>query len=381
MALKFLSRHKVFNQGPPDLEEAIRRFLGKGRKQDNNTSGNGGNNHGGNHDNNSNNNNNNNNNEPPRKDDNNHKSIYSRSADQKPLPVKKIAIGAIAAIVIIWAGMGVYVVQPAQQAAVLTFGKFSSIEGPGMHWHAPGFVSVLKKDVEVLNTIKLDKQMLTSEENIVHVSFSVQYRISNLEQYLFATNNPELILRQALESAVRQVVGENKLEKILTTSRTQITIEVQKELEKLLTKYKTGILVSEVIMQPAQAPAEVKSAFDDVIKAREDRERVQNEAQSYANKVVPVAKGRAQRIMDEARAYQEKVVLDAQGDVANFSQLLPVYQQNPNIIENQLYYQTMENIFKNNKLYIVDGDGAKNLFYGDKLSPLAISSTVQGAQQ
>ncbi|MDA0911356.1 MAG: FtsH protease activity modulator HflK [Proteobacteria bacterium] len=382
MALKFLSRHKVFNQGPPDLEEAIRRFLGKGRKQDNHSSsnngnsGNNGNNHGSDH-----NSNGSSNNEPPRKDDNQRKSIYSRSADQKPLPVKKIAIGVVAAAVIIWAGMGVYVVQPAQQAAVLTFGKFSSIEGPGMHWHAPGFVSVIKKDVEVLNTIKLDKQMLTSEENIVHVSFSVQYRISNLEQYLFATNNPELILRQALESAVRQVVGENKLEKILTTSRTQITLEVQKELEKLLTKYKTGILVSEVIMQPAQAPAEVKSAFDDVIKAREDRERVQNEAQSYANKVVPVAKGRAQRIMDEARAYQSKVVLDAQGNVANFSQLLPVYQQNPSIIESQLYYQTMENIFKNNKLYIVDGDGAKNLFYGDKLSPLAISSTVQGGQR
>jgi membrane protease subunit HflK len=373
MALKFLSLHKVFNQGPPDLEEAIRRFLGKGRKQDSNNNAGANSSNGGDQQNNA-------NNQSPRREDPNRRSIYSRNIDQKPLPVKKIGTGIAAAVVIIWAGMGIYVVQPAQQAAVLTFGKFSSIEGPGIHWYAPGFVSVIKKDVEVLNTVKLDKQMLTSEENIVHVSFSVQYRISNLEQYLFATNNPELILRQSLESAVRQVVGENKLEKILTTSRTQITLEVQKELEKLLSKYQTGILVNEVIMQPAQAPAEVKSAFDDVIKSREDRERVQNEAQSYANKVVPVAKGRAQRILDEARAYQSKVVLDAEGNVANFSQLLPLYQQTPGIIESQLYYQTMENILKNNKLYIVDGDGAKNLFYGDNLSPLAISSTTQGGQ-
>ncbi|WP_116963692.1 FtsH protease activity modulator HflK [Fastidiosibacter lacustris] len=375
MAFKFLSLNKVFNQGPPDLEEAIRRFLGKGRKSnqgnDSNHSSNdspspniGGNGQGS---------------EPPKKDNN--RSIYSRNvSQQKPLPVKRIIVGVAVTIIVVWAAMGIYVVQPAQQAAVLAFGKFSSVEGSGMHWHPPGFVSVIKKDVEVLNTIKLDKQMLTSEENIVHVSFSVQYRIANLEKYLFATNNPELILRQSLESAVRQVVGENKLEKILTTSRTQITLEVQKELEKLLQKYQTGILVSEVIMQPAQAPSEVKSAFDDVIKAREDRERIQNEAQSYANKVVPVAKGKAQRILDEARAYQEKVVLEAQGNVANFSQLLPVYQQNPNIIESQLYYQTMENIFKNNKLYIVDGDGAKNIFYGDKLSPVALSSTVQGGR-
>ena len=364
MALKFLSRHKAFNQEPPDLEESIRRFLGKGRKQ-------GGNSSSGSND---------NNNESSGKEDK-QRSIYSRSSNEKPLPVKKIVISIIAAAVIIWGGSGVYVVQPAQQAAVLNFGKFSHIEGSGVHWHAPGIVSVIKKDVEVLNTVRLEKQMLTSEENIVHVSFTVQYRISDLEQYLFATNNPELILRQALESAVRQVVGENKLEKILTTSRTKITVEVKNELENLLSKYKTGIFVSQVIMQPAQAPVGVKSSFDDVIKAREDRERVQNEAQSYANKVVPIAKGGAQRILDEARAYQSKVVLDAEGSVASFSQLLPLYQQNPLIIESQLYYQTMENIFKNNKLYIIDGDGAKNLFYGDKLSPLAISSTTQGVQR
>ena len=350
MALTFLS-YSNKSEGPPDLEEMLRRFFGKKRK-------------------------------PNGSDPSEPSSIYSRNAGkQKPLPFKKILLGVLALAIVIWALVGIYVVQPAQEAAVLQFGKFSTIEGAGIHWHPPGFVQVIKKDVDVLNTVKLDKLMLTSEENVVHVSFSVQYRIGDLARYLFATTNPELILKQSIESAVRQVVGGNKLEKILTVSRAQITLQVQAELEKLLKQYNTGILVNEVIMQPAQAPAEVKSAFDDVIKAREDRERLQNEAQSYANKVVPVAKGKAQRILDEARAYQEKVVLEAEGNVASFDQLLPVYQQNPKIVESQIYYQTMEMIFKRNKLYIIDGDGAKNLFYGERMTPFSVSGQSQGGSQ
>ena len=358
MILKFISKFRLLNQGPPDLEEAIRRFLGKKRSNSADSDS-----------------------KKSSEEESNVKSIYSRNANQKKMPVKKVIVSVIISILLFWISFGFYIVQPAQQAAVLIFGKFSRIEGSGIHWHPPGFVRVIKKDVEILNTVKLDKQMLTSEENIVQVSFSVQYRIGDLQKYLFETNNPELILRQSLESAVRQVVGGNKLEKILTTSRTQITLEVQRELEKLLTKYETGILVNEVIMQPAQAPTAVKSSFDDVIKAREDRERIQNEAQSYANKVIPVANGHAQRILDEARAYQEKVVFDAQGNVANFNKLLPIYRQNSNIIENQLYYQMMEYVFKNNRFYIVDGDGSKNLFYGDKPSTLMVSSDLHGGQR
>lgn len=342
MALDFLY-HSNKLAGPPDLDEILRRLFGKKIKSDNN-------------------------------DLSKSSSIYSRNIGRKkPVPFKQLLFGLLFFLISIWVLLGIYIVQPAQKTAVLQFGKFSRIEGAGVHWHPRGFVQVIKKDVDVLNTVKLDKLMLTSEENIVHVSFSVQYRISDLECYLFATTNPELILKQSLESAVRQVVGGNKLEKILTVSRAQITLQVQSELEKLLKQYNTGILVNEVIMQPAKAPTEVKSAFDDVIKAREDRERLQNEAQGYANKVVPIAKGKAQRILDEARAYQEQVVLEAEGNVASFNQLLPVYQTNPNIVENQIYYQTMEIIFKNNRLYILDGDGTKNLFYGEKPIPFALS--------
>jgi membrane protease subunit HflK len=129
-------------------------------------------------------------------------------------------------------------------------------------------------------------------------------------------------------------------------------------------EYSTGIFISEVIMQPAQAPIEVKNAFDDVIKAREDKERMQNEAESYANKVLPIAVGKCNRILDEARAHQEKVVFDAEGNIAGFNQLLPIYSQNPDIIKSQIYYQTIESVLQKNKMYIVDGDGSKNLFLG-----------------
>lgn len=206
--------------------------------------------------------------------------------------------------------------------------------------------------------------MLTSEENIVHISFTVQYRIDDLEKYLFSNTEPTVLLQQALESAVRQVVGENKLQQILTTNRTVITESVRKEIEHLLKNYKVGIYISEVIMQPAKAPDAVKNAFDDVIKAREDREKSQNNAQAYANTVVPKAQGKSQRILDQANAYKEKIVLEAKGNIAQFEELLPIYKNAPEIVTNQLYFDTISKIIKDNKVFIVDGDGAKNIFYG-----------------
>lgn len=342
------------SEGPPDLEEAIRRFLGKGKKKESqDESG----------------------------------SIYSRNSgnqsnndDQSSVPIKKYIIGAAVVGALIWGGTGFYVVQPAEQAAVMRFGKLVSVEGPGLHWHPRGVYSVDKQNVEALKTISLTREMLTSEENIVRVSFTVQYRIGNLENYLFGTTDPVFALQQALESSVRQVVGGNRLEEILTTNRTVITQQVKETMEELVKRYHAGLFISEVIMQPAQAPEEVRQAFDDVIQAREDRERSQNEAQSYANKVVPIAQGRAQRVLDEARAYSSRIVLEAEGNVARFNQLLPLYQSQPEILENQIYFETMEEIFRKNKLFIVDGDGAKNLFYGsDKIaSPMTMGADVRG---
>ncbi len=334
---------KNSEQGPPDLEEMIKKFFSKKKK-------------------------------PNTSDEN--ESIYSKNAGNSGnnndnsegaslnMPIgKMVGIGA-GVLAVAWAAMGFYVVQPAEQAAVLRLGKFSKIETSGLHWHPVGIDKVLKENVEELKTLSLKRDMLTSEENIVHISFTVQYRIANLEDYLFANMDPTNVLQQALESAVRQVVGENKLEQILTTNRAVITLQVRKELETLLGSYKSGIYISEVIMQPAQAPDAVKSAFDDVIKAREDRERAQNDAEAYANRIVPVAEGKAQRIVDQANAYKEQIVLEAEGSVAQFDQLLPIYKQNPNIVTNQMYFDTIANVLKKNKVFVIDGDGAKNIFYG-----------------
>ncbi|MGQ4002248.1 FtsH protease activity modulator HflK [Francisellaceae bacterium CB300] len=342
---------KNSEQGPPDLEEMIKKFFGKKKKDNSGT------------------------------DEN--ESIYSKNANKngssnggsnnssnnitpmyENMPIKKVAAVVIGVIIVVWAGFGFYVVQPAEQAAVLRLGKFSKMVEPGLHWYPIGIDRVEKENVQELKTTSLQREMLTSEENIVHISFTVQYRISNLEDYLFANADPTKLLQQALESAVRQVVGENKLEQILTTNRAVITQQVRKEMEGLLKTYKTGIYVSEVIMQPAQAPEAVKSAFDDVIKAREDREREQNNAQSYANRIVPVAEGQAQRILDQANAYKEKVVLEAQGETAQFEQLLPIYKQNPDIVTNQMYFETISDVLQHNKIFLIDGDGAKNIFYG-----------------
>ncbi|MFV9958927.1 MAG: FtsH protease activity modulator HflK [Francisella endosymbiont of Hyalomma scupense] len=340
---------KNSEQGPPDLEEMIKRFFSKKNKINN--------------------------------DDN--ESIYSKNANKnkttfnKP-PVAKIATIIVALLIVAWVGFGFYVVHPAEQTVVLRLGKFFKLVEPGLYWHPLGIDKVYKENVQELKTISLKRDMLTSEENIVHISFTVQYRIADLEKYLFANTNPTQLLQQALESAVRQVVGENKLEQILTTNRAIITQQVKKEIEALLKNYNSGIYINEVIMQPAQAPDTVKSAFDDVIKAREDREREQNEAEAYANRVVPVAQGKAQRILDQANAYKQKIVLEAQGEIAQFEQLLPIYKQSPDIVMNQMYFNTISSVLQHNKIFLIDGDGAKNIFYGlNNTQKQALLSNIQ----
>jgi membrane protease subunit HflK len=161
------------------------------------------------------------------------------------------------------------------------------------------------------------------------------------------------------------------LDKILTTGRAKITDEVRNELETLLKSYKTGIQINEVVMQPAQAPDAVKSAFDDVIKAREDREKMQNIAESYSNRVVPVAMGKAQRLRDEAGAYKQQVELQAIANVAKFNKLLPVYKEEPTIIKSQIYFDAMQSVLEKNKVFIVDGNGNNNLFYWPESAALS----------
>ncbi|MCF6776937.1 FtsH protease activity modulator HflK [Thiotrichales bacterium 19X7-9] len=268
-------------------------------------------------------------------------------------------------IAVIWGISGIFIVKEGEQAAVLRFGRYVQTVGPGFHWYPRFIETVYEQSVDQVKTVSLSREMLTSEENIASVAFTVNYRISDLKDYLFNVVNPQQMLNQSLDAAVRQVIGQSTLDSIISVDRLQITKEVQTELERLLKDYKTGIAIVSVNMQKATAPDPVKAAFDDVIKAREDRNRSINKAQSYANKVIPQANGQSARILDTAKAYKEKLILQSQADVAQYNAILPEYVKAPQIIEKQIYLTTMQNVLSNNRLYIVDGSGNNNLFMPD----------------
>lgn len=337
---------KPDNQGPPDLEKAIKNFLGRKKKKG---SGNAGGGSGG-------------------------------PSDFNFPELKWLAVFFIAIAAIIWALSGIYIVNPPEEAAVQRFGKYVETVHPGMHWYPRFIETVTKVNVDTVDTVTLDREMLTSEENIVHVNFAVQYQVGDIKDYLFNTTNPKHLLSQALDSSVRQVIGQSKLQNILTVSRKEITQKVRKELTDLLDKYQAGIHINEVLMQPARPPEAVKHAFDDVIKAREDREKLQNQAHSYANRVVPKAKGQAKRVLDEAHAYKESLILQAKGDIAQFNQLLPLYEEKPRVIKNQLYFKTMQNVYANNKVFLTEGGGDKNLFFFDNGASSIMPVDKQGEQ-
>ena len=266
-------------------------------------------------------------------------------------------IGVIAIVVIIgiWGASGFFVVQPAEQGVVLQFGKYNRTVQPGLHWMARFIESKYVVNVDQVNAIKLSQEMLTQGENFVQVSFAVQYKIANLKDFLFNIQDPVRSLKEIVDSAVRQVVGTSSLDDILTVGRGQITLDIKKQIEKLVARYKNGIDIVSVQMQPAQPPTEVQAAFDDVIKAREDNQRLQNEAEGYANKIVPIAKGQANAMLKHAHAVAKQAVLLANGKVAMFNALLPKYKAAPNVTANRMYFNTMEKVLHNSRVVLLAG--------------------------
>lgn len=266
-------------------------------------------------------------------------------------------------IVAIWAGLGIFIVNPAERAVVLQFGKYKETLDPGIHW----IPRLIQKNY-IVNEQKIDNyayqsQMLTKDENIVSVAVAVQYRIQNAKDFLFNVVNPDQSLKQATASALRQVVGQTTLDNILTKGRDQARQEVEVSLNKILTQYQTGILITAVTMQPARAPDAVKDAFDDAIKAQEDEQRFVNQAQAYAMQVEPIAKGQAQRIAQEANAYKEQVVLRAKGNTSRFLALLPEYQKAPEVTKQRLYLDIMEKLLHNTSKVLIDSKNNNNVFY------------------
>ena len=291
-------------------------------------------------------------------------------------------------IALIWLGSGVYIVPEGQVGVVTTFGKYEETTPPGFRWRLPwpiqnselvDILSLRRVEVGTRGRPERLKEalMLSDDENIVDIQFEVQYRIKDkgARDYLFNSRNPTAAVIQAAESAMREVVGRKTMDSVLYESRQEIAIEVRKNMQEMLDRYGTGILVSAVAIQNAQPPEQVQTAFDDAVKAGQDRERQINEGQAYANDVVPRARGLAARLLQEADGYRARVVETAQGDASRFQQILVEYQKAPKVTRDRLYIDAMQQVFSNTSKVMVDVRSSSPLLY------LPFDKLIQQAMQ
>ncbi len=360
--------NKGANQGPPDLDELWRDFNRKlggllgGSKNaprgSNNSGGSGGGSGGG---------------------------------FQPDMKSAGIGAGLIAAVaVLIWLGTGFFIVQEGQQAVITQFGKYRSTVGAGFNWRLPYpiqrheliFVTQIRsvdvgRDTVIKATGLRESAMLTEDENIVEIKFAVQYRLSDARAFLFESKNPSEAVVQAAETAVREVVGKMKMDSALSEERDQIAPRVRTLMQKILDRYKVGIEVVGINLQQGgvRPPEQVQSAFDDVLKAGQERERAKNEAQAYANDVVPRAVGSASRLKEEADAYKARIVAQAQGDAQRFKSVLAEYQKAPQVTRDRMYLDSMQQIYSNVTKVLVDSKQGSNLLY------LPLDKVMQAAGQ
>jgi membrane protease subunit HflK len=276
--------------------------------------------------------------------------------------------------------MGFYQLDQQERGVVLRFGKYINTVQPGLHWNPP-----IIDDVTTVNTTKVRSAsfreiMLTQDENIVEVQLSVQYVINDPENFVLKVLAPESSLQNAAKSALRHVVGGTTMDLVLTEGRARIGAEIQQRLQEYIDLYQTGILVSKVTVDESKPPTQVQAAFDDVIKAREDEERVKNEAQAYANGIVPEARGGAQRQIEEASAYKEEVIANAEGEAERFSLLLTAYRSAPKVTRERLYLDAVQAVYTQTSKVMIDVEGGSNMMYLplDKLTQPGIRTNSGG---
>jgi len=270
-----------------------------------------------------------------------------------------IAAGAL----VVWGLMGFYQVDQQERAVVLRFGKYFDTAQPGLQWNPPLIDQVLKVNTTKVRSASLREIMLTQDENIVEVKLSVQYVIEDPAAFVLKVRDPERSLQHATQSALRHVVGGTDMDAVLTGGRAQIAVDVNSRLQEYLDLYETGIRVSKVNVDESKPPTQVQGAFDDVIKAREDEERVKNEAQAYANGIVPEARGAAKRQIEEANAYKAEVVANAQGEAYRFNKLLAEYNKAPQVTRERLYLDAIQEVYGNTNKVMVDVEGGNNMLY------------------
>ncbi len=337
--------NKNNNGGPPDLEELLRKLNAKVSAL---MGGKGGSGKGG-----------------------------AGSSGGSPMQGFAGGLGLIAAIVaLIWVGSGFYIVDASQRGVVLRFGKKVEITEPGPRWHLPFPIEGVEivnlsqvRTVEVgyrdnvKNKILKESLMLTDDENIIDIQFAVQYFLSDPADYLFNNRMPDENVRQAAETAIREVVGKNKMDFVLYEGREQVAAAATTLMQEILNRYKSGIVVSKLTMQNAQPPEQVQAAFDDAVKAGQDRERQKNEGQAYANDVIPRAQGTAARLIQEAEGYKQSVIANAEGDASRFKQILVEYEKAPGVTRERMYLDMMQQVMGNISKVMVDQKNGNSLLY------------------
>jgi membrane protease subunit HflK len=284
-----------------------------------------------------------------------------------------VLVGAIVA----WFLSGIFIVEPAEQGVVLRFGKYVRTVEPGPHW-APRFIeSVEQVDVQQVreenigflrqggskSVVARESLMLTKDENIIDIQFSVQYRISDPALFLFRVAQPSLTLRQVTESAVREIVGRSGMDFVITGGRDAVAVEVQVLIQEILDRYETGLRVTSVNMQDAQPPQQVRDAFFDAIKAREDQQRIINEANAYKADVVPKSRGEATAILERSEGYRQRIIAQAVGESDRFLKVLEEYRKAPEITRERLFIDAVEQVMVNSSKVLVDVQGGNNLMY------------------
>jgi len=274
------------------------------------------------------------------------------------------SIGALALLAVaVWGLFGFYQVDQQERAVVLRLGVYQQTVMPGLRWAPP-----IIDDVNIINVTKVRAaasrgQMLTEDENIVDISVSVQYTVSDPANFLLKVKRPELSLEHALESALRHVVGSSKMDQVITEGREQVAVDTQARLQDYLVAYQSGIQVAKVNIEDAQPPSQVQDAFDDVTRAKEDRERLKNEAEAYANGIIPEARGAAQRQLEEAQAYKEQVIAKAEGEAQRFSELVAEYKKSPRVTRERLYIDALQELYADSSKVMVDVEGGNNMMY------------------
>ena len=299
--------------------------------------------------------------------------------------IKGIGAIVLVGLIVLLGIKSFYTVEPAERGVILRFGAYNNVTDPGPHFLIPFVDNVIKVNVDQLSSFRHQATMLTRDENIVDIELTVQWRIQDAADYLFQDQQPKKTIKDATETAVRETIGKSDLDFIMTEGRGSVALDIKTSIQNTINSYRTGLEITSVNTQPAKPPEQVKSAFDDAIKAREDKEKLENKADAYAKEVVPQARGAAARQVADANAYRDKVIAEAEGETSRFLAVLTEYQKAPEVTRQRLYLDAVENVFGSTKKVLMDVEGGNSLMYLplDKLiqAPAATSDSSYSPSQ